>query len=75
METHARTQGTVKWYDSTRGFGFITLAQSQVDVYVHFRAIRCASRGLPSLSAGAEVDFELADNHGSVQARDVALID
>lgn len=68
-----RTQGTVKWYDHDRGFGFITASESQLDIYVHFRAIR--GTGLPSLQSGMRVEFELGDNRGGVQARDVALID
>ncbi|MFY1825799.1 cold-shock protein [Myxococcus fulvus] len=50
--------GTVKWFNSERGFGFITPEGGGDDVFVHFSAI--VTDGFKSLSEGQKVSFELA---------------
>jgi len=49
--------GTVKFFDSTRGFGFITPDEGGKDVFVHVSAVERS--GLPPLVEGARVSFEL----------------
>lgn len=51
------TTGTVKWFNATKGFGFIQPDQGGPDVFVHISAVERA--GLGSLSEGQKVSFEL----------------
>jgi cold shock CspA family protein len=50
--------GAVKWFDARRGFGFITPDLGPCDVFVHASAVSAA--GLPELTPGDRLDFELA---------------
>jgi len=49
--------GTVKWFNATKGFGFIQPDNGSTDVFVHISAVERA--GWPSLSEGQKVQFEL----------------
>jgi len=49
-------QGTVKWFNETRGFGFIAPADGSQEVFVHFSTIQM--EGFKKLSEGEEVEFE-----------------
>ncbi|MFO1097630.1 MAG: cold-shock protein [Xanthobacteraceae bacterium] len=51
------TQGTVKWFDGRKGFGFIQPDDGSKDVFVHISAVERA--GLQSLSEGQKVSFEV----------------
>ena len=50
-------QGTVKWFNPTKGFGFIQPTDGVADVYVHISAVERA--GLGTLSEGQKVNYEL----------------
>ena len=50
-------KGTVKWFNESKGFGFITPADGDKDVFVHFSAIQ--SGGFKSLAEGQKVSFEV----------------
>lgn len=63
--------GTVKWFDSTKGFGFITSDEGN-DVFVHFSAI--LSDGFKTLEEGQKVSFEVVDGSRGPQAANVTLI-
>jgi CspA family cold shock protein len=52
----ARTNGTVKWFNDAKGFGFITPADGQKDCFVHHSAI--SGEGYKSLAEGDQVEFE-----------------
>jgi CspA family cold shock protein len=62
-------QGTVKWFNSEKGFGFITVDGGGVDVFVHFSAIQMS--GYRSLEEGQRVEFELAQGQKGPQAEQV----
>lgn len=55
-----RIQGTVKFFNSAKGFGFIAPADGSKDVFVHVSALERA--GIPSLNEGDKVSFVLEDD-------------
>jgi CspA family cold shock protein len=61
--------GTVKWFNDSKGFGFIAPSDGSKDVFVHFSAI--ASDGFRSLVEGQEVTFEIEDGPKGPQALNV----
>ncbi len=63
-----RETGTVKWFDSAKGYGFIQRDKGE-DVFVHFRAIR--GEGYRSLDEGQRVEFTVAQGQKGLQAEDV----
>lgn len=65
-------QGTVKWFNDAKGFGFITLDGGGKDVFVHHNAI--ASSGFRSLAEGDRVEFETEQGAKGPQAKDVKKI-
>ncbi len=66
-----REQGTVKWFNATKGFGFIQRAEGK-DVFVHFSAIK--GQGYRSLEEGQQVTFEVAMGEKGLQAQDVEVV-
>ena len=67
-----REQGTVKWFDAAKGFGFIAREQGE-DVFVHFRAIR--GDGYRTLDQGQKVEFSITEPEKGLQASDVEKVD
>ena len=67
-----REAGTVKWFNTTKGFGFISRDQGE-DVFVHFRAIR--GDGHRVLEEGQRVEFIVARREKGLQAEDVEPLD
>ena len=63
--------GTVKWFNSQKGYGFIT-RDSGDDVFVHFKAIQ--GDGYKSLEEGDKVQFEIGESPKGLQAVDVVKI-
>lgn len=66
-----REQGTVKWFNDAKGFGFIQ-RQSGEDVFVHFSAIQ--GEGFKSLSEGQAVEFEVTKGQKGLQAENVVKL-
>jgi cold shock protein len=64
-------QGTVKWFNDAKGFGFIS-RQSGDDVFVHFSAIR--SNGFLSLQGGQAVQFDVVKGPKGFQAESVQIL-
>ena len=60
------TQGTVKWFNGDKGFGFITPDGGGKDVFVHISAVERA--GLRSLNEGQAVEYEIESNRGKESA-------
>ncbi|MCX7352075.1 MAG: cold-shock protein [Alphaproteobacteria bacterium] len=58
--------GTVKWFNATKGFGFIQPENGGSDVFVHISALERA--GLATLNEGQRVSYELATNKGKTSA-------
>ncbi len=65
------TKGTVKWFNGTKGFGFITTDEGD-DVFVHFSAIQ--DEGFKTLDEGAAVEFDLVDGEKGPQATNVVKL-
>lgn len=68
-----RVTGTVKWFDATRGFGFVVSEDVQGDILVHFSVLREHDRR--SLPEGAIVECLVAEQERGLQARKVLHID
>tara|TARA_B100000949_G_scaffold94399_1_gene84201 strand:+ start:448 stop:660 length:213 start_codon:yes stop_codon:yes gene_type:complete len=65
--------GTVKWFNPTKGFGFIVPEEGGNDVFVHISAVEAA--GLKGLDEGQKVQFELQDNRGRQAAADLQVVE
>ncbi|KOS68569.1 cold-shock protein [Lysinibacillus sp. NPDC097287] len=61
-------QGTVKWFNAEKGFGFIEV-EGEADVFAHFSAIQ--SEGFKSLDEGQKVEFEVEDGNRGPQAKNI----
>lgn len=64
--------GTVKWFNPTKGFGFIQPETGGADVFVHITAVQKA--GLPGLDENAKVSYELESQRGKTSAVDLKLL-
>ncbi len=63
--------GTVKWFNESKGFGFITPDDGGKDVFVHFSAI--ASEGFRTLAEGQKVTFDVEEGPKGPQAANVRV--
>ena len=63
--------GTVKWFNESKGFGFIAPADGSADVFVHFSAID--SEGFRTLAEGQSVNYEVEDGPKGPQAKGVTV--
>lgn len=64
--------GTVKWFSSEKGYGFITPADGGKDLFVHFSAIQ--GEGYKSLPEGAKVEYEPQEGAKGPQAGNVVVV-
>jgi cold shock protein len=63
--------GTVKWFNATKGYGFIQPQGGGKDVFVHVSAVQRA--GLTSLQEGQQVEFEIVSNRGKEAAENLKV--
>ena len=66
-----RESGTVKWFDSNKGYGFITRSMGE-DIFVHFRSIK--GNGYRSLYEGQAVEFLVTEGTKGPQAEDIQIV-
>jgi len=66
-------RGTVKWFNSQKGFGFIVPDGGGKDVFVHISAVEKA--GLRTLNEGQKVEFELQENRGRTAAANLRVVE
>ncbi|GAB4524840.1 MAG: cold shock protein CspC [Anaerolineae bacterium] len=66
-----RVQGTVKWFNASKGYGFIAREDGD-DVFVHFSAI--VADGYRSLNEGDRVEFAIVSGPKGLQAQDVVVL-
>lgn len=64
--------GTVKWFNPTKGYGFIQPEEGGADVFVHITAVEKA--GERSLNEGQKVSYELETNKGKTSAGNLKLL-
>jgi cold shock protein len=64
-------KGTVKWFNPTKGYGFIKPADGEKDVFVHISAVERA--GLRTLNEGQTVEYELVTNRGRTSAENLKV--
>jgi len=68
----ARTRGKVKWFNNSKGFGFIGLEGGN-DVFVHYSALQ--GEGYKSLQEGDEVEFDVVEGKKGPQAENVVRVE
>jgi len=68
-----RTTGTVKWFNDSKGFGFITREGTEKDCFVHHSAIQ--GSGFKSLREGERVEFDVVEGQKGPAAENVVKLD
>lgn len=66
-------QGTVKWFNSTKGYGFIQPEAGGPDVFVHISAVERA--GMRDLREGQKLSYDLATERGKTSAANLKVVD
>ncbi|HEY8191372.1 MAG TPA: cold-shock protein [Alphaproteobacteria bacterium] len=66
-------RGTVKWFNTQKGFGFIVPENGGKDVFVHISAVERA--GLRTLNEGQPIEFEMEENRGRMAAVNLKVSD
>ena len=66
-------QGTVKWFNPTKGFGFIQPANGGNDVFVHISAVEQA--GMQGLFEGQKLEYEVQENRGKQAAGNLKVVE
>ncbi|KIM05866.1 MAG: cold-shock protein [Sulfurovum sp. FS06-10] len=66
--------GTVKWFNDEKGYGFIEQENGGSDVFVHFRQVNNTSGGRVSLADGQKVTFEIGEGQKGPQAENVTAV-
>jgi CspA family cold shock protein len=64
--------GTVKWFNATKGFGFIQPDDGGKDVFVHVTAVQKA--GLTGLNEGQKISYDLASDRGKTSAANLKVV-
>ncbi len=72
-EYRMRTNGTVKWFNDAKGFGFITPNDGSKDCFVHYSSIQ--GNGFKSLAEGDAVEFDMVDGAKGPAAENVARVE
>ena len=62
-------KGKVKWFNKTKGYGFIEPEEGDKDVFVHISAFK--NSGMEDLEEGQELEFEIVENNGKTSAENL----
>ena len=65
--------GTVKWFDTRKGYGFIVPDEGDQDVFVHYTAIKVDEGVFATLNDGDKVEFEVVETEKGLEARNVVV--
>jgi CspA family cold shock protein len=71
-EVFHMAEGTVKWFDDAKGYGFITPAEGSKDLFVHHSNVN--GEGFKSLPEGAKVTFDAREGQKGPEAANVTLV-
>ncbi len=63
--------GTVKWFNPTKGYGFVQPADGGKDVFIHISAVERA--GLSTLNEGQQIEFDVVSNRGKESAENLKI--
>ena len=66
-------KGTVKWFNATKGFGFIVPEDGESDIFVHISAVERS--GLTDLKDGQALTYDLEEDRGRMAASNLELVD
>lgn len=69
-----RMNGTVKWFNNSKGYGFIAPADGSKDLFVHYSAIQDSGNGYRSLNEGDRVEFNVEQGAKGLQATNVTRL-
>lgn len=69
-----RYNGTVKWFNNEKGFGFIQREDTNTDVFVHYREVNSTGYGRVSLDENQKVSFSIGNNAKGDFAQSVEII-
>ena len=72
MSTNTTEAGTVKWFNDSKGFGFIAPETGGKDLFAHFKEIR--GDGFKSLSKGQRVTYEVTQGQKGLQASNIRVV-
>ena len=64
--------GTVKWFNPTKGYGFVEPSDKSKDVFLHISALDAA--GISNLADGQKISFDIEEQNGKVSAVNIELI-
>ena len=64
--------GTVKWFNATKGYGFVEPSDKSKDVFLHISAVEAI--GLSDLQDGQKISYNIESNKGKISAIDIKLI-
>ncbi len=64
--------GTVKWFNATKGYGFVEPSDKSKDVFLHISAVEAI--GLSDLKDGQKISYNIESNKGKISAIDIKLI-
>ena len=70
-----RTTGTVKWFNDSKGFGFITRDDGEKDVFVHHSAIQKEGNSFSTLAEGQKVEFDVVEGTKGPAAENVTKVE
>ena len=65
--------GTVKWFNGRKGFGFITPEEGEKDVFVHYSAIQVEEGEFASLNENDKVEYDVEETDKGLEARNVVV--
>jgi|TARA_Y100000034_G_scaffold5622_1_gene6289 CspA family cold shock protein len=65
-------QGKIKWFNPTKGYGFITSNEDSKDIFLHISALEVAN--ITELQEGQEVTFEIGEHKGKSNAIDIKIV-
>ena len=67
-----KEKGSIKWFNPTKGYGFVEPADRSKDVFIHISAVEQA--GLSNLSEGQKISYSIETKNGKISAIDIELM-